>query len=189
VFGEIHGLPPNRDIYFSVNLIIGVDHKSKDPYRMSIPKLKEIQMQSKELMKKGYIHPSVSPWDAPLLFGKKKNDTLILYIDCRLLNKVTIQKKYALSRINDLFDQMKDEKVFSNIDLRSEYYQVIIKEEDISKSAFKTRYGHYEFTMVSFVLSNVPVVFMSLMNGIFIEYLHKFVIVFLDEILVYSKSQ
>jgi hypothetical protein len=120
---------------------------------------------------------------------KKKDGTLRLCIDFRQLNKVTIKNKYPLPRIDDLFDQLKDEKIFSKIDLRSGYHQVRIKEEYISKTAFRTRYGHYEFIVVPFGLSNAPVVFMCLMNGVFLENLDKFVIVFLDDILVYSKSE
>ena len=105
-------------------------------------------MQLEELLKKGYILPSVSPWGAPVLFVKKKDVTLRLCIDFRQLNKVTIKNKYPLPRIDDLFDQLKDARIFSKIDLRSGYHQVRIKEEDISKTAFRTRYGHYEFTVV-----------------------------------------
>jgi hypothetical protein len=120
----------------------------------------------------------VSPWGAPVLFVKKKDGTLRLCIDFRQLNKVTIENKYPLPMIDDLFDQLKDAKIFSNIELRLGYPQVRIKEEDISKTAFRTRYGHYEFTVVPFGLSNAPDVFMCLMNGVFREYLDKFVIVF-----------
>jgi hypothetical protein len=105
------------------------------------------------------------------------------------LNKVTVKNKYPLPRINDLFDQLKGAKIFSKIDLRSRYHQVRIKDEEISKTAFRTRYGHYEFTVVPFGLSNAPVFFMCLMNGVFRDYLDKFVIVFLDDILVYSKLE
>jgi hypothetical protein len=131
----------------------------------------------------------VSPWGAPVFFVKKKDGTLRLCIDFRQLNKVTIKNKYPLPRIDDLFDQLKDARVFSKIDLRSGYHQVRIKEEYINKTAFRTRYGHYEFTVVPFGLSNAPTVFMCLMNGVFREYLDKFFIVFLDDILVYSKSE
>jgi hypothetical protein len=120
---------------------------------------------------------------------KKKDGALRLCIDFRQLNKVTVKNKYPLPRIDDLFDQLKDEKMFSKIDLRSRYHQMRINDEYISKTAFRTRYGHYEFTVVSFGLSNAPAVFMCLMNGVFIYYLDKFVIVFLDDILVYSKLE
>jgi hypothetical protein len=162
---------------------------SKAPYRMSTPELKELQLQLEELLKKGYVRPSVSPWGAPVLFVKKKDGTLRLCIDFRQLNKVTVKNKYPLPRIDDLFDQLKDAKIFSKIDLRSGYHQVRIKDEDISKTAFRTRYGHYEFTVVLFGLTNAPVVFMCLMNGVFRDYFDKFVIVFLDDIFVYSKIE
>jgi hypothetical protein len=126
-------------------------------------------MQLEELMKKGYIYPSVSPWGAPVLFLKNKYGTMRLCIDFRQLNKVIIKNKYPLPRIDDLFDQLKDAKIFSKIDLSSGYHQVMIKEEYISKTAFRTRYDHYEFTVVPFGLSNAPAVFMCLMNGVFRE--------------------
>jgi hypothetical protein len=146
-------------------------------------------MKLEEIMKKGYICPSVSPWGAPVLFVKNKYGMLRLCINFRQLNKVTVKNKYPLPRIDDLFDQLKDAKIFSKIDLRSRYHQVRIKEEDIRKTTFRTRYGHYEFTVVPFGLSNALVVFMCLMNGFFQEYLYKFVIVFLDDILIYSKLE
>jgi hypothetical protein len=189
VFQEVPGLPPKRDIDFSINLMPIAAPVSKAPYRMSTPELKELQPQLEEILKKGYIHPSVSPWGALVLFVNKKDGTMRLCIDFRQLNKVTVKNKYPLPRIDDLFDQLKDEKVFSKIDLRSGYHQVRMKDEDISKTAFRTRYGHYEFTVVPFGLSNAPVVFMCLMNGVFRNYLDKFVIVFLDDILVYSKKE
>jgi hypothetical protein len=131
----------------------------------------------------------VSPWGALIKFMKKKEGMLRLCIDFRQLNKVTVKNKYPLPRIDDLFDQLKGAKIVSKIDLRSGYHQVRIKDKDISKTTFRTRYGHYEFTVVPFGLSNTPAIFMCLMNGVFRDYLEKFVIVFLDDILVYSKSQ
>jgi hypothetical protein len=129
-----------------------------------------------ELLKKGYICPSVSPWGATVLFFKKKDVTLRLCIDFRQLNKYTIKNKYPLPRIDDLFDQLRGGKIFSKIDLREGYHHVRIKEEDIHKTTFRTRYGHYEFVVVPFGLTNAPVVFMCLVNGIFRNYLDKFVI-------------
>jgi hypothetical protein len=160
VFKEVPGLPPKRDIYFSINLMPGAAPVSKTPYRMSTPELKELQMHLEELLKKGYIRPSVSPWGAPVLFMKNKDGTLRLCIDFRQFNKVTVNNEYPLPRIDDLFDQLKDANIFSKIDLRSGYHQVRIKEEDINKTAFRTRYGHYEFIVVPFGLSNAPIVFM-----------------------------
>jgi hypothetical protein len=125
----------------------------------------------------------------PSVICEEERWDLRLCIDFRKLNKVTIKNKYPLPRIDDLFDQLKDERIFSKIDLRSEYHQVRIKDEYISKTVFRTRYGHYEFTVVPFGLSNALVVFMCLMNGVFQEYLDNCIIVFLDEILVYSKTE
>jgi hypothetical protein len=189
VFKEVPGLPLKRDIDFSINLMPGSTPVSKTPYRTSTLEMNELQMQLEEILRKWYICPSVSPWGSPVLFVKKKYGTLILCIDFRKLNKVTVKNKYPLPRIDDLFDQLKDENIFSKIDLKLGYHQVRIKEEDINKTAFRTRYGHYEFTVVRFGLSNALVVFMFLMNGVFREYLDKYVIVFLDDILIYSKSE
>ena len=140
-------------------------------------------------MDKEYIRPSVSPWGAPVLFVRKKDGTLRLCIDYQPLNNVTIMNKYLLPRINDLFDQMKGAQVFSKIDLRSEYHQLRIKEEYIHKTTFWTHYDHYEFTMVPFSLTNVPTTFMCWMNSVLNKYLDEFVLVFLDDILVYSQNE
>jgi hypothetical protein len=142
-----------------------------------------------ELVKKGYIHPTVSPWGAPILFVKKNDGTLRLCIDFRQLNKYTIKNKYPLPRIDDLFYQLRGAKIFSKIDLRVGYHQVSIKEEDIHKTSLRTMYGHYEFVVVPFGLTNALAVFMCLMNDIFKNYLDKFVIAFLDDILIYSKFE
>jgi hypothetical protein len=174
VFQEILGFPPRREIDFSIDLVSEVSLVSKTPYRMSTLELKELQMQLEEFLKKGYIRPSVSPWGAPVLFVKKKDGTLRLCIDFRQLNKYTIKNKYPLPRIDYLFDQLRGAKIFSKIDLREGYHQVRIKEEDIHKTTFRTRYGHCEFVVVPFGLTNAPLVFMCLMNGIFKNYLDKF---------------
>jgi hypothetical protein len=140
-------------------------------------------MQLDELLKKGYLHPSVSPWGAPFLFVKKKDGTLRLCIDFKQLNTITLKNNYHFPRINDLFDQLRGVCIFSKIDLRSGYHQVRIKEEKINKTTFKTRYIH-KFKMVPFGLLNALVVFMCLMNGVFKDYMDKFIVVFLDDILI-----
>ena len=186
---ELPGLPPKREMEFSIDLLPGTNPISKATYRMAPAELQELKIQSKELLEKGFIRPSVSPWGAPVLFVKKKDGTLRLCIDYRLLNQVTIKNKYPLPRIDDLFDQLKSAGVFSKIDLRSGYHQLRIKDEDVMKSAFRTRYGHYEFLVMPFGLTNAPAAFMDLMNRVFHDYLDKFIIVFIDDILVYSKTR
>lgn len=173
---------------FTIELILGTSPISKAPYRMAPTELKELKIQIDDLVAQGFIRPSTSPWGAPVLFVMKKNHTLRLCVDYRMLNKVTIKNKYPLPRIEDLFDQLKGATVFSKIDLRSGYHQVRVREEDIPKTAFRTRYGHYEFVVMPFGLTNAPAVFMDLMNRIFGPYLDDFVVVFVDDILIYSKN-
>ncbi|GKA32890.1 putative nucleotidyltransferase, ribonuclease H [Tanacetum coccineum] len=186
---ELPGLPPAREIEFGIELILGAEPISKAPYRMAPVELKELKEQLQEMLENGFIRPSVSPWGAPVLFVKKKDGSMRLCIDYRELNRITIRNRYPLPRIDDLFDQLQGAKYFSKIDLRSGYHQLRVREQDISKTAFRTRYGHYEFLVMPFGLTNAPAVFMDLMNRIFHEYLDKFVIVFIDDILVYSKSE
>ena len=151
--------------------------------------MKELKEQLRDLLEKGFIRPSTSPWGAPVLFVRKKDGSLRMCIDYRQLNKVTIKNRYPLPRIDDLFDQLQGAKCFSKIDLRSGYHQVRVREADIPKTAFRTRYGHYEFRVLSFGLTNAPAVFMDLMNRVFKPFLDMFVIVFIDDILVYSRSE
>ena len=186
--GELPGLPPDREIEFAIELAPGTEPVSKAPYRMAPVEMKELAIQLQDLLEKGIIRPSVSPWGAPVLFVRKKDGSLRLCIDYRELNKLTIKNRYPLPRIDDLFDQLKDAVHFSKIDLRSGYHQLKIKPEDIPKTAFRTRYGHYEFLVMAFGLTNAPAAFMDLMNRIFKKHLDKFVIVFIDDILIYSPT-
>jgi hypothetical protein len=155
---------------------------------MSVDELEELKKQLRELSNKGYIRPSASHWGSPVLFVKKKDGSMRMCIDYRNLNAVTVKNKYPLPRIDDLLDQLKDAKFFSKIDLRSGYHQMKIKPEDIPKTAFVTRYGQYEFTVVSFDLTNAPAYFMNMMNKVFMDELDKFMVVFIDDILVYSST-
>ncbi|XP_074592496.1 uncharacterized protein LOC141848370 [Curcuma longa] len=186
---ELPGLAPDREIEFEIELIPGTNPISKAPYRMAPAELKELHEQLQELLDKGFIRPSHSPWGAPVLFVKKKDGSMRLCIDYRALNQVTIKNRYPLPRIDDLFDQLKGAAVFSKIDLRSGYHQVKVKESDIPKTAFRTRYGHYEFVVMPFGVTNAPAIFMDLMNRVFRDYIDKFVIVFIDDILIYSRTQ
>ncbi|KAL4011133.1 hypothetical protein IC575_028180 [Cucumis melo] len=156
---------------------------------MAPAELKELKVQLQDLLDKGFIRPSVSPWGAPVLFVKKKDGSMRLCIDYRELNKVTVKNRYPLPRIEDLFDQLQGATVFSKIDLRSGYHQLRIRDGDIPKTAFRSRYGHYEFIVMSFGLTNAPAVFMDLMNRVFKDFLDQFVIVFIDDILIYSKTE
>ncbi|KAL0544441.1 hypothetical protein IC582_019556 [Cucumis melo] len=186
---ELPGLPPHREVEFAIELEPGTVPISRAPYRMAPAELKELKVQLQELLDKGFIRPSVSPWGAPVLFVKKKDGSMRLCIDYRELNKVTVKNRYPLPRIDDLFDQLQGATVFSKIDLRSGYHQLRIKDEDVPKTAFRSRYGHYEFIVMSFGLTNAPAVFMDLMNRVFREFLDTFVIVFIDDILIYSKTE
>nr|GFB85058.1 putative reverse transcriptase domain-containing protein [Tanacetum cinerariifolium] len=159
---ELPGIPPVREVEFNIELIPGSEPISKAPYHMAPIELKELKDQLQELLERGFIRPSVSPWGAPVLFVKKKDGSMRLCIDYRELNKITIQNRY---------------------------HQLRVKEQDISKTAFRTRYGHYEFLVMPFGLTNAPAVFIDLMNRIFYEFLDKFVIVFIDDILIFSKSK
>jgi hypothetical protein len=186
--GELPGMPPEREVEFYIDQILGTAPIEKRPYRMAPIELAELKLQIVELQQKGYIHPSSSPWGAPVLFVTKKDGSMRMCIDYRSLNEVTIKNKYPLPRIDDLFDQLQGAKYFSKIDLRSGYHQLRIKEADVQKTTFVTRYRQYEFTVMPFGLTNAPAFFMNLMNKVFMEELDKFVIVFIDDILIYSKS-
>jgi hypothetical protein len=185
---ELLRMPPDREVEFVIDLLPWTAPFSKRPYRMSVEELKELKKQLTELQEAGYIRPSSSPWGAPVLFVQKKDGSQRMCVDYRSLNDVTVKNKYLLHRIEDLFDQMRGARVFSKIGLRSGYHQMRIRPSDIPKTAFSTRYGLYEFTVMSFGLTNAPAYFMNLMNKVFMEYLDRFVVVFIEDILIYSKS-
>ncbi|GKC77243.1 putative reverse transcriptase domain-containing protein [Tanacetum coccineum] len=186
---DLSGLPPTRQVEFQIDLIPGVAPVARAPYRLAPSEMKELSEQLKELSDKGFIRPSSSPWGAPVLFVKKKDGSFRMCIDYRELNKLTVKNRYPLPRIDDLFDQLQGSSVYSKIDLRSGYHQLRVREEDILKTAFRTRYGHYEFQVMPFGLTNAPAVFMDLMNRVCKPFLDKFVIVFIDDILIYSKNK
>ena len=185
---DISGLPPDREVEFTIDLIPETEPISIPPYRMAPAEMRELKAQLEDLLSKGFIRPSISPWGAPVLFVKKKDGSLRLCIDYRQLNRVTICNQYPLPRIDELFDQLQGSRVYSKIDLRSGYHQLRVQESDVPKTAFRTRYGHYEFLVMPFGLTNAPAAFMDLMNRVFQPYLDRFVIIFIDDILVYSGS-
>ncbi|KAA3483847.1 DNA/RNA polymerases superfamily protein [Gossypium australe] len=186
---ELPCLPPDREVEFGIELLLGTAPVSIAPYRMAQKELAELKAQIQELLDRGFIRPSVSPWGAPVLFVKKKDGSMRMCIDYRQLNKLTIKNRYPLPRIDDLFDQLRGASVFSKIDLRSGYHQLKVNEADIHKTAFRTRYRHYEFLVMPFGLTNAPAAFMDMMNRVFQPYLDRFVVVFIDDILVYSRNE
>ncbi|GJY19517.1 putative reverse transcriptase domain-containing protein [Tanacetum coccineum] len=186
---DLPGIPPTRQVEFQIDLIPGAAPVARAPYRLAPSEMKELSDQLKELSDKGFIRPSSSPWGAPVLFVKKKDGSFRMCIDYRELNKLTVKNRYPLPRIDDLFDQLQGSSIYSKIDLRSGYHQLRVREEDIPKTAFRTRYGHYEFQVMPFGLTNSHALFMDLMNRVCKPYLDKFVIVFIDDILIYSKNK
>jgi hypothetical protein len=185
---DLLGMPPERAIEFRIELQPGTAPIAKSLYRMSLVEMKELKVQLQGLLSKGYIHPSTSPWGCPALFVEKKDKELRLCVDYRSLNTVTIKNKYSLPRIDILFDQLAGAQVFSKIDLRSSYHKIKICAENIPKMTFTTRYGLFEYLVMSFRLMNASTHFMYLMNSVFMPELDQFVVVFVDDILVYSKS-
>ncbi|GKD25574.1 putative reverse transcriptase domain-containing protein [Tanacetum coccineum] len=186
---EFPGLPPPRQVEFQIDLVSGAAPVSRAPYRLAPSEMRELSVQLQGLLEKGFIHPSLSPWGALVLFVKKKDGSFRMCIDYHGLNKLTVKNRYPLPRINNLFNQLQGSSMYSKIDLQLGYHQLHIKEEEIPITAFRTRYGHFEFQVMPFRLTNAPAVFMDLMNWVCKSYLDKFVIVFIDDILVYSKDK
>ncbi|WVZ57864.1 hypothetical protein U9M48_008199 [Paspalum notatum var. saurae] len=186
---ELPCMPPDREVEFLIELLPGTAPIAKRQYRVAPKEQELIKENIDELLGKGFIRPSSSPWAFPVLFVDKKDGTRRMCVDYRALNDVTIKNKYPLPRIDNLFDQLQGACVFSKIDLRSGYHQMKIRPFDIPKTAFITRFGLYEYIVMSFGLTNAPAYFMNLMNKVFMEYLDKFVVVFTDDILIYSKTE
>ncbi|WVZ51958.1 hypothetical protein U9M48_003055 [Paspalum notatum var. saurae] len=182
-------MPLHRDVEFLIELLHSTAPIAKRQYRVPPKEQGLIKENIDELLGKGFIRPSSSPWAFPVLFVDKKDGSRRMCMDYRALNDVTIKNKYPLPRIDDLFDQLQGACVFSKIDLRSGYHQMKIRPSDIPKTTFITRFGLYEYTVMSFGLTNAPAYFMNLMNKVFMEYLDKFVVVFIDDILIYSKTE
>jgi hypothetical protein len=185
---ELPGMPLNWDIEFVIDLVPGTGPIAKRPYRMAADELAELKKQLRELTDKGFIRPSASLWGSPVLFMKKKDGSMRMCVGYRSLNAITIKNKYPLPHIDNLLDQLQKAKYFSKIDLRSGYHQMKIRPEDVAKTAFVTRYGQYEFMVVSFGLTNAHAYFMNMMNKVFMDELEKFVVVFIDGILIYSET-
>nr|GEW27462.1 hypothetical protein [Tanacetum cinerariifolium] len=186
---DLSGLPPARPVEFQIDLIPGAAPVARTQYRLASSKMKELSEQLQDLFEKGFIRPSSSPWGAQVLFVKKKDGSFRMCIDYCELNKLTVKNRYPLPRIDDLFDQLQGSSVYSKIDLGSGYHHLRVREQDVPKIAFRTRYGHYKFQVMPFGLTNAPAVFMDLMNRVCKPYLDKFVIVFIDDILIYSKNE
>jgi transposase InsO family protein len=183
-----HQLPPRRDVDHRIELQPFSTPPSRPAYRLSNTELDELKKQLTELLDLGFIQPSKSPYGAPVLFVKKKDGTFRMCIDYRALNRITIKNKYPLPRVDELLDRLHGAKYFSKLDLRSGYYHIRIHPRDVAKTAFRTRYGHFEYLVMPFGLTNAPATFMALMQSIFGPHLDSFVIVFLDDILIYSKT-
>lgn len=181
-------LPPRREINHEIELEPVTKPPVMGAYRMAPPELAELRRQLKELLNAGFIRPSKDPFGAPVLFQKKKDGSLRMCIDYRALNKITVKNKYPIPLIADLFDQLGHARYFSKLDIRSRYYQVHIAKGDEPKTACVTRYGSYEFLVMPFGLTNAPATFCTLMNKLFHPYLDRFLVVYLDDIVVYSRT-
>ncbi|GKF10149.1 putative nucleotidyltransferase, ribonuclease H [Tanacetum coccineum] len=182
---DLLGLPPHRQVEFRIDLVPGATPVAKSPYRLTPSEMQELSGQLQELQDNGFIRLSHSPWGAPVLFVKKKDGSFLMCIDYRELNKLTVKNRYPLPRIDDLFDQLQGACYFSKIG----YHQLRVHADDIPKTTFRTRYEHFEFTVMPFGLTSAPPVFMDLMNRVCKPYLDKFFMVFIDDILIYSKTK
>eukprot|EP00877_Chromochloris_zofingiensis_P007298 jgi/Chrzof1/2821/Cz12g00030.t1 len=188
VFQEPSGTPAVHDVHHTIELQEGAKPPYRQPYRMSTAELVELKKQLTELLDKGWIRPSSSAFGAPVLFARKKDGTLRLCIDYRALNAITVKNRYPLPRIDELFDTVRGASVYTRLDLASAYHQIPMTPGDVHKTAFQTRYGQFEFLVMPFGLCNAPSTCQSLMHKIFAPHLDEFVCIYLDDILVYSRS-
>eukprot|EP00877_Chromochloris_zofingiensis_P004554 jgi/Chrzof1/1409/Cz10g06220.t1 len=188
VFQEPSGTPAVHDVHHTIELQEGAKPPYRQPYRMSTAELVVLKKQLTELLDKGWIRPSSSAFGAPVLFARKKDGTLRLCIDYRALNAITVKNRYPLPRIDELFDTVRGASVYTRLDLASAYHQIPMAPGDVHKTAFQTRYGQFEFLVVPFGLCNAPSTCQSLMHKIFAPHLDEFVCIYLDDILVYSRS-
>ena len=182
-------LPPKREVDYKIELVPGAEPQNKVPYRLNQVEFKELKKQVDALLERGYIRQSKSPFGAPVLFVSKKDGQMRMCINYRALNKVTLKNNYPLPRIDNLLDRLAGAMYFNQIDLKFGYYQIRIDEGDMHKTAMKTRYGSYEFLVMPFGLCNAPATFMSIMNSVFHKEMDECVVVYIDDILVYSKTK
>ena len=179
-------LPPERSVDHEIRLEEGSSPPSRPAYRLPRPEMEELKKQLTELLKKGFVEPSKSPFGAPVFFVKKADGSLRMVCDWRELNKITVKNKACLPNVDDLFDTVQGARYFTKLDLRSGYNQIRIQAEDVPKTAINTPFGHYQFRVMGFGLTNAPATFQSMMNTILQPYLREFVVVFLDDILIFS---
>ncbi|GBG69879.1 hypothetical protein CBR_g4706 [Chara braunii] len=181
-------IPPMRDVEHSIQLVSDYSVHHQAPFKLSIPEATELKRPLEELLRLGFIKPNSSPWGTPVLFARKADGTLCLYIDYRGLNRYTVKNSYPMPRSDELFDRLAGNRFFTKIDLHSGYHQIRVAAADQSKTMFRLRFGHYEFTVMPFGLTNAPATFQRAMNGIFRDILEQYVLVYLDDILVYSRT-